>query len=101
MGAVQDDIWGRGQGSSVHGWHDLHSAPLSWCSSWSLPLTLQEGHPANHALGNCPPDNVSLGQPYFLQVMDWPGAWWGLSYSGPECQGPHGQGEAVIDAAGM
>ena len=70
------------------------SAPLSWCSSRSLSLKLQEAHPANPALRNCPPDNVSLGQPYFLQAMDWPGARWGLSDSGPECQGPNGTGRS-------
>lgn len=77
------------------------SVPLSWCSSLSLSLKLQEGHPANPALRNCPPNNVSLGQPYFLQVMDWPGARWGLSDPVLNARDRMVHGEAVIDAAGM
>ena len=75
------------------------SAPLGWYSSLSPSLKSQEGHPANPALRNCPPDNVSLGQPYFLQVTEWPGARWGLSNSGPEGQGPQGtRGSWNVDA---
>lgn len=77
------------------------SVPLSWCSSLSLSLKLQEGHPANPALRNCPPNNVSLGQPYFLQVMDWPRARWGLSDPVLNARDRMVHGEAVIDAAGM
>lgn len=76
------------------------SSLLSWCSSLSLPLKLP-GHPANPALRNCPPNNVSLGQPYFLQVMDWPGTRWGLSDPVLNARDHMVQGEAAIDAAGM
>lgn len=100
VGAAQEDIWRRGQGSSIHGWHNLPQFSAQLVLIITASSNCQDIQPIL-LLGIVLPTMSAWASHTFSKL------WIGLEHGGVpsdpvlNARDHMVQGEAAIDAAGM